>query len=78
MAHFRTIRGKQAAILNRNELLFIHGVSKELLNLILEGLPCVELECREVHVSFVDSLDVRRIALIPSVVNGIKVDEILQ
>ena len=70
MAHIRTIiRG------NENELLFIHCLSKQPLNLIPEGLPCVELQCREVHVSFMDSLDVRRIALFPSVVNGIKVDE---
>ena len=75
MAHFRTIRGKQASALKPNELLYIHCVSKEPLNLIPEGLPCVELECREVHISFMDSLDVRRIALFPSVVNGIKVDE---
>ena len=43
--------------------------------MIPEGLLCVELECREVHVSFMNSLDVRRIALFPSVVNSIKVDK---
>ena len=50
-------------------------MSKQPLNLIPEGLPCVELECSDVHVSFMNSLDVRRISLFPSVVNGIKVDE---
>ena len=75
MANFRTIRGKKASVLNEHELLFVHCVSKQPLMLIPDGLPCVELECREVHVSFMNSLDVRRIALFPSVVNGIKIDE---
>ena len=66
MAHFRTIRGKQASPLKENKLLFVHCVSKQPLVLIPDGLPCVELECREVHVSFMDSLNVRRIALFPS------------
>ena len=51
MAHFRTIRGKQASLLKENKLLLVHCVSKQSLVLIPDGLPCVELECREVHVS---------------------------
>ena len=50
-------------------------VERKPLILIPEGLPCVQLECREVHVSFTDSLTIRRIVLCPSVVNGIKIDE---
>ena len=76
MAHFRTIRGKQASPLKENKLLLVHCVSKQPLVLIPDGLPCVELECREVHVSFMDSLNVRRIALFPSMVNGVNIDEI--
>ena len=77
MAHFRTIRGKQASPLKKNKLLLVHCVSKQPLVLIPDGLPCVEreLECREVHVSFMDSLNVRRIALFPSMVNGVNIDE---
>ena len=54
-----------------------HCVSKQPLVLIPDGLPCVEreLECREVHVSFMDSLNVRRIAPFPSMVNGVNIDE---
>jgi hypothetical protein len=59
----------------RHELLFVHCVSKQPSILSTEGLPCVQLECREVHVSFTDSLTIRRIALCPAVVNGIKIDE---
>ena len=51
MAHFRTIRGKQASLLQENKLLLVHCVSKQPLVLIPDGLPCVELEYREVHVS---------------------------
>ena len=75
MANFRTIRGNKASVLKQHELLFVHCVSKQPLFVIPNGLPCVQLECREIHVSFLDSLDIRRIALCPSVVNGIKIDE---
>ena len=51
-------------------------MSKERLELLVQGMSCVELECCELHVSFVDSLDIRRIiALCSSVVNGVKVKE---
>ncbi len=40
------------------------------LELLFQGMSCVELECCELHVSFVDSnLDIRRI------INGVKVEE---
>ena len=47
MAHFRTIRGKQASLLKENKLLLVHCVSKQPLVLIPDGLLCVELEYRE-------------------------------
>ena len=59
---FRNIRGKQASTLKENKLLLVHCVSKQPLVLIPDGLPCVELECREVHVSFMDSSDLPRLA----------------
>ena len=51
MAYFRTIRGKQASLSKENKLLLVHCVSKQPLVLIADGLPSVELEYREVHVS---------------------------
>ena len=75
MVHFHTIRRKQASPLKENKLLLVHCVSKQPLVLIPDGLPCVELECRDVHVSFMDSLNVKRIALFPSMVNGVNIDE---
>ena len=50
MAHFRTIRGIQASLPKKNKLLLVHCVSKQPLVVIPDGLPCVELEYREVHV----------------------------
>ncbi len=39
-------------------------------------MSCVQLECCELHVSFLDSLDIRGIiARCSSVVNGVKVKE---
>ena len=75
MATFRTVRGNKATDLNGCDHLYVHCVSKERLEMLVQGMSCVELECCELHVSFVDSLDIRRIALCPSVVNGVKVEE---
>jgi hypothetical protein len=50
MVNFCTVHGKKASFLGGHELLFVHCVSKQPLILIPEGLPCDELECREVHV----------------------------
>jgi hypothetical protein len=56
MVDFCTMYGKEASFLGGHELLCVHCVSKQLLILIPEELPCDELECREVHVhSFTDS-----------------------
>ena len=61
---------------NGSDHLYIHCVSKERLELLVQGMSCVELERCELHASFVDSLDIRRIiALCSSVINGVKVKE---
>ena len=62
-------------LLNEQEFLFVHRVSRQSLNLIPNGLPCVERECRDIHVSFMDTLDIRRIALCRATINDIKVNE---
>jgi hypothetical protein len=49
MVNFCTICGKKASFLAEHELLFVHCVSKQPLIIIPEGLPCDELECREVQ-----------------------------
>jgi hypothetical protein len=78
------MHGKKASFLGGHELLCVHCVSKQPLILIPEGLPCDELECREVHVymrfMFIVLRIVRRIVLVlcPAVVNGIKIDEIVR
>ena len=52
--------------------LYAYCVWKERLWLLVQGMSCVELECCELHVSFVD---ISRIALCPSVVKWRKVEE---
>ena len=76
MANFRTVRGTKASVLDGHELLYVHCASKERFDLVPDGLPCVTIECCELHVSFLDSLDVRRIALCPSIVNGSKIEDV--
>ena len=63
MANFRTVCGNKAIDLNGSYHLYVHCMSKERLELEVEGMSCVELKCCELHVRFVDSLDIRRIAL---------------
>ncbi len=76
MANFRTDRGNKATDLNGCDPLYVHCVSKERLELLAQGMSCVELDCCELHLSFVDSLDIRGIiALCSSVVNVVKVKE---
>ncbi len=78
MANFRTVCGKEGTDLNGCDHLYVHCVSKERLELLVQGMSCVELEWCELHVSFVDILDIRRtIALCSSVVNGVKVEELM-
>ena len=47
-------------------MLYLHCISKE--NFIAQprDLSCVELVCREVHVSFLDKMAERRVALLPA------------
>ena len=70
-----SFRGNKATDLNGCDHLYVYCVTKERLEPLVQGMSCLELECCELHVSFVDSLDIRRIALCPSVVNGVKVEE---
>jgi hypothetical protein len=47
MANFRTVRvnrGNKATDLNGRDNLYVHCVSKERLELLREGMSCVELE----------------------------------
>jgi hypothetical protein len=77
MADFiKPILGHKASVLEGHNLLFVHCVSSEPMLLVPNGLSCVQFECREIHISFLDSLDIRRIAICPATVNGLKVDEI--
>ena len=46
-------------------LVYVYCVSKEDFPVFPVGLGCVGLICRQVHVSFVDKMEERRISLIP-------------
>lgn len=65
MASFTHVAGYCANVLRNTPLLYIHCVSKEDFTVCPLGLGCVELICRQVHISFVDKMTERRIALVP-------------
>ena len=50
MVNFCPMHGKKASFLGGHEHLCVHCVSKQPLILFSEGLPCDELEYREVRV----------------------------
>lgn len=63
---FSTIPGESASALQNCHMLYVHCISKE--NFIAQprDLSCLELVCREVHVSFLDKMAERRVALLPA------------
>ena len=54
-ATFRDVKHCKADVLKDSvPLLYIHCVSENDFHVSLTGIKCVELVCRQVHVSFVD------------------------
>ena len=51
------------------------SVSDEDLTLIPLKFSCIQVVCREIHVSFTEELSVRRVALTPTMVNGKHISE---
>ena len=69
MASFVVVNGECATAFQNSPLLYVFCVSKEDFPTRPIGLPCVDLVCRQVHVSFINKMAERRIALVP-VKNG--------
>ena len=65
MEYFQTSRSSTSSAFEINELVYFHCVSKENFNVILKGFTYISLICHQIHVSFVDAMDERRIALVP-------------
>ena len=65
MEYFQASRSSTSSAFENNELVYIHCVSKGNFNVILKGFTFISLICRQIHVSFVDAMDERRIALVP-------------
>ena len=65
----------KASVLEGHDLLFVHCVSSEPTLLVPMGYRVFSFECREIHISFLDSLHIRRIAIL-IVYSSLKVDEI--
>ena len=72
----QTSRSSTSSAFENNELVYIHCVSKENFNVTLKGFTCISLICREIHVSFVDAMDERRIALVPVTAENSAVDDL--
>ena len=65
IASFTVVRGESATAFQNSPLLYVFCVSKEDFPTRPIGLPCVNLVCRQVHVSFVNKMSERRISLVP-------------
>ena len=75
MASFVTVRAKTANALRNDRLLHVYCVSEEDFPVCPVGLSCVDLVCRQVHVSFVDKMEERRISLVPLSNGRLRVEE---
>jgi len=76
MACFHTCLDSVASAFNSTELVYIPCVSKENFAVTEKGFTCVSLVCREIHISYVESMDERRRALVPVVVVHSPTDEL--
>ena len=76
MECLQTNSSSTASAFENNELAYIHCVSKENFNNTLKGFTCVSLICREVHVSFVETMDERRRAVVPVTVENSSIDDL--
>ncbi|KAL9964400.1 hypothetical protein ACROYT_G028037 [Oculina patagonica] len=65
MASFVEVLGECATVFQNTPLLYVYCICKEDFPVCPLGLPCVELVCRQVHVSFVDKMTERRISMVP-------------
>ena len=64
-----------AEVFKGRPLLFVRCVSDEDLTLIPLKFSGMQVVCREIHVSFTEELNVRRVALTPITVNGKHISE---
>jgi len=65
-----------ASAFKSTELVYIHYVSKENFAVTLKGFNCVSLVCWEIHISYVESMDKWRRALVPVVVVNSPTEEL--
>ena len=59
-----------AKVFKGRPLLFVHSVSEEDLTLIPLKFSCIQVVCRQIHVSVTKELSVRRVAFMPIMVTG--------
>ena len=77
-ACLRIVEQNQASFLKNSSLVYVHCVSKDDFPIGLAHFSCVKLICREIHLSFIDKMTERRVALVPVVVGETKIDEIFE
>ena len=65
VASFVSVAGESSKSLTNSPLLYVHCLSKDDYPVRPLGLSCVDLICRHAHVSFIDKMAERRVALIP-------------
>ena len=77
MPAFRTVDCK-ATSLSDISLVYVYCVSEMDFPVSVVGIECVELICRQIHLSFVDKMNERRIALVPCSVSGVSIDSMFK
>ncbi|KXJ13634.1 hypothetical protein AC249_AIPGENE27160 [Exaiptasia diaphana] len=78
MVSIESVSQNTAQFLQNSKLMYVHCVSKEDYKIRLSSLMCLDLICREIHISFIDNLTERRVALVPKHNGRHNMDDLFQ
>lgn len=78
MASISIVPENMAESLQNESLIYVHCVAKADFEVRIPSLLCLSITCREIHVSFIEKLSERRVALVPKHNGLADVDDIFQ
>ena len=76
VASFVTCYGAKCSAFKITRLIYVHCVSKEEFSVCLKGFSCAALCCREIHWSYLQSMQERRVSLVPKYIEEQSVEEL--
>ena len=75
MAALSFVPNRNIGLIDASNLIYVHCVSQDEFEVVPVNMDCVILRCREVHVSFLDKMDTRRVALFLTQCENRRIDD---